>query len=69
MLPQNARKRTADSRKIKPKEVSEMAENGYTGKIGNAGTQVVNTPNKPQAAHKAPVVHRGGDLRVKKGNQ
>ena len=46
-----------------------MAENGYTGKIGNAGTQVVNAPNKPQAAHKAPVVHRGGDLRVKKGNQ
>lgn len=46
-----------------------MANNGYGGKITNAGTQVVQAPNKNASKGKKPVVHRGGDLRVKNGNK
>lgn len=46
-----------------------MADNGYTGKITNAGTQVVQAPNKAAAPRKKPVVHRGSDLRVKNSSK
>jgi hypothetical protein len=46
-----------------------MANNGYTGKITNSGTQVVEAVNRKSAPHKKPVVHRGNDLRVKNGNK
>lgn len=41
---------------------------GYEGKIGNAGAQIVEAPNK-QGKQYTPKVHRGDDLRSTAGSK
>lgn len=43
-----------------------MANNGYIGKIGHGGTQVVKAPNPGSDSKASGTVHKGGDLRNKK---
>lgn len=45
-----------------------MAEKTYAGKIDNSGNQKVEAIYKPGTT-KAPKMHEGGDLRVKKGKK
>lgn len=41
-----------------------MAKEGYTGKISNAGAQIVQAPIKPSGGKKGGKVKTGNDLRT-----
>lgn len=45
-----------------------MEQSGYTGKIKNCGSQMVEAPVKTKAP-KAPKMITGGDLRAKKSSR